>query len=156
MPTNVATFEQMGAAAQYEREGVQRAVALLKKYAPWFAFTEDDLARTVTSPLTTTVTAVETGASNVFALFIMSPAAATQDCYVQVFNATTGNVTLGTTEAIDVIACAAGKVRVALFVPGDDDDDLYATACSIAATTTNRGNTALATASQPTVWALSS
>ena len=155
MPTNVNTFEQMAAAAQYEREGVGRGVDLLKRYAPWFEHLGDGLARVVTSPLSTTVTAVETAANNFYAVFVLSPAAATQDCYVQMFNTAAGSVTLGTTAPIDVIACAAGKVRVAIYVPGDDDNDLYSTALSHAATTTHDGNTALATASQPTVWILS-
>ncbi len=153
--SNVQTFEVMEAASQYEREGVARAVRFLKKYAPWFEMQGDGLLRVVTSPLSTTVTAVETAANNLYAVFVISPVAATQDCYVQMFNTASGSVTLGSTAPIDVIACPAGKVRVALYVPGDDDNDLYSSALSHAATTTHDGNTALGSASQPTVWVLS-
>jgi hypothetical protein len=153
--SNVQAFEKLENAASYKGEGVGRAVRLLKRYAPWFEAQGDGLATVVTNPLSTTVTAVETGAGNLYAVFVISPAAATQDAYVQMFNTASGSVTLGTTDPIDVIACPAGKVRVAMFVPGDDDDDLYSSAISHAATTTFDGNTALGAASQPEVWVLS-
>ena len=62
--SNVQTFEKLENAAAYKPEGVFRAARLLKKYAPWFEVQGDGLATVVTNPLSTTVTAVETGAGN--------------------------------------------------------------------------------------------
>lgn len=151
---NVDTLEQFEAAAQYEREGVARAVQLLKKYAPWFEHQGDALERSVTASLSTTVTAVKASAGNVYALVIISPAAAAADAYVQVFNVAAASVTLGTTAPDLVLKCPAAETAVFLHVPGDDDNNLFDTAISIAATTTHDGLTALATASLPTVWVL--
>jgi hypothetical protein len=151
---NVDTLEQMAAAAQYEREGVSRAVALLKRYAPWFEHQADNLERHVTASLTTTVTEVTDSAANFYAIVIISPAAAGADAFVQMFNVDDTGVTLGTTAPDLVFKCPAGETAVFLHVPGHDSDNLFDAGMSIAATTTHDGNTALAAASLPTVWIL--
>jgi hypothetical protein len=152
---NVSALEQLEAAAQYEPEGFARAVAMLKKYAPWFEHQSDSLARVVASPLTTTVTQISDSASNLYAVFIKSGSSATQDCYVQVFNVDDTDVVLGTTAPNMVFEVSATKSQVFLIVPGNDAKGTFATGLSMAATTTHDGNTALATASRPTVWVLS-
>jgi len=152
--SNASTLEQMDAAAQYEPEGVARATRFLKQYAPWFEQQNDGLTRSVTSPLSTTVTAVKASAGNLYAVYIKSGASATQDAYVQLFNVASGSVTLGTTAPDMVLKVPATEAAVYLAVPGDDDNNLFDTAISIAATTTHDGNTALNSASQPTVWVL--
>lgn len=151
---NVDTLEQLEAASQYEREGVHRAAMLLKQYAPWFEHQGDALERHVTASLTTTVTQVTDSAAHFYAIVIISPAAAAADAYVQVFNVDDTDVTLGTTAPDLVFKCPAAETAVFLHVPGNDANNLFDTGMSIAATTTHDGNTALATASLPTVWLL--
>lgn len=152
---NVDTLEQLEAAAQYEPEGFVRAAQLLKRYAPWFEHKADSLERVVASPLSTTVTQISDSASNLYAVFVKSPSAATQDCYVQIFNVDDTDVTLNVTLPDMVFKVSATKSQVFLIVPGHDAKDTFATGLSMAATTTHDGNTALGAASQPTVWVIS-
>lgn len=63
--------------------------------------------------------------------------------YVQIFNATTGNVTLGSTAPSDIVPIAATSTGGWAKSPVGDQ---YATAISVAATTTYNGSTAPATA----------
>lgn len=152
--SNVQTMYALECDAQYQPEGVARAVAMLKKYAPWFEMAGDGLTRSVTSALSTTVTAVKASAGNLYALVLISGSTAAADAYLQVFNVASGSVTLGTTAPDLVLKVPAAETTVYLCVPGDDDNNLFDTAISIAATTTHDGNTALAAASRPTVIAL--
>ena len=147
---NVTTLYQMEANAQYVGEGMAKAVHFLKQYAPFFEIVGDGLTR-ATSSLTTTVTAIKTSAGNLYCVRLTSGASAAADAFVQIFNATVANVTLGTTLPDLVFKVPATETAVFLMVPGDDDNNLFDTAMSMAATTTATGNTALATASQPTV-----
>ncbi len=148
---NVATMYQMEADAQYQREGVARAVAMLRSYAPFFEIQGDGLTRLVTADLSTTVTAVKASAGNLYSVTIISPSDATADAYVQVFNVAAASVTLGTTAPDLVFKCPFGKTVTFLVVPGDDDNDQFSTAISHAATTTATGSTALGTVSLPDV-----
>ncbi len=148
---NVATMYQMEADAQYVGEGMAKVVHFLKQYAPFFEFVGDGLTRATTSPLSTTVTAIKASAGNLYAVRITSGASALVDAYVQIFNVAAGSVTLGTTAPVMVLPCPFTRTVIYPIVPGDDDNDLFSTAMSMAATTTLSGSTALATASQPTV-----
>lgn len=153
--SNPTTMYELECAAQYEPEGFARAVEFIKRYAPWFEHQGDSLERVVASPLSTTVTQISDSASNCYAVFVKSGSSATQDCYVQLFNVDDTDVTLGTTAPDMVLKVSATKSQVFLIVPGHDAKDTFATGLSMAATTTHDGNTALATASQPTVWVVS-
>lgn len=155
MPIDAAVLDQMEANAQYLGEGPAKAVRMLRSYAPFFEHQSDTLSRSVTSPLSTTVTAVETGAANLYYMRVTSPSGASEDAHIQVFNTASGSVNLGTTAPVDSFTVPAGKTRCFVIVPGDDDNDLFSTAISIAATTTHDGSAALGSASQPTVEVLS-
>lgn len=151
---NVSTMYALECDAQYQPEGVARAAAMLKRYAPWFEMAGDGLTRSVTSALTTTATAVKASAGNLYAIALISGSSAAADAYVQVYNVASGSVSVGTTAPDLVLKVPATETAVYLCVPGDDDNNLFDTAISIAATTTHDGSGALAAASRPTVIAL--
>ena len=151
---NVSTMFQLESAAQYEGEGVARAAALLKQYAPWFEQQSDNLERAVFSAQTATIAQVTDSAANVYGIFIMSPAAATVDVIVQVFNGDDTDVTVGTTDPVLVLTCPATEDAVWLHVPGSDSKNLFSAGVSLAATTTFDGNTSVAAASRPDIWVL--
>lgn len=148
---NVDVLYQAEVNAQYLGEGMAKAIYFLRAYAPFFEHVGDAIARSVTAALTTTVTNVKTTAGNVYCVRVTSPAAAAADGFVQMFNSTAANTTLGTTAPTEIFRSVATRTRIYLIVPGDDDNDLFSTAISIAATTTAGGATAIATASLPDV-----
>ena len=94
-----------------------------------------------TSALTNTVVAVNPGYTNFSYMQCYNPAAAAS--YVQVFNATPANVTLGTTAPAIIIPM--GTLATASFAFADQGLTLPV-AMSVAATTTATGSTAPATA----------
>ena len=94
-----------------------------------------------TTALLATVTAVKTTGGNVFGWCFFNGSAAT--AYIQMFNATTANVTLGTTVPKLSVGIPAGQT----VCPGPSLVGVrFGTAISIAATTTRGGLTAPASA----------
>lgn len=152
MPT-VTTLYQLECEAAYHREGVARAMEILKRYAPFFEHQSDGVTRTAIGDLTNAAQAIKGAAGNLYAVVIVSPSspAATADAYVQIFNVAAASVTVGTTAPVMVLPCPFTKSAVYLMLPGDDDGDLFSTAISTAATTTPTGGAALGAVSLPDV-----
>lgn len=90
--------------------------------------------------LSTTVASIKSSAGNLGGWYMFNPNTAT--AFIQFFNATTGNVTLGTTAATFVIAIPAGAGSNVEYANGIS----FNTAISVAATTTYSGSTALSSA----------
>lgn len=148
---NVATLFQAAAWAQYQRNGVQHAVEVLKMLAGLYESTSDNLDQIEFENLTTTVTNVSAGASRLYMVTIVSPAAAAAAAFVQVFNVAAASVTLGTTAPRLALVCPAEETTSYLVFPGNSDN-MFGTRISVAATTTPGGSTALAAASLPDVF----
>jgi len=156
--SNVTTAAQIRNFLSYKQAAVTDSVNGPMEYSQdRYEQTSDAMALSITGALSTTVTAVKATAGKVYWIIVESgtaisatTTAATLSVYVQLFNATTGNVTLATTSPDMVVWCPAnGTASVRVDTGGDAT--LFATAISIAATTTGKGNTAPATVNMPNV-----
>jgi len=96
---------------------------------------------TIQGALSTTVQSVKSSAGQLGRVYCYNPNASV--AYVQIFNATTGNVTLGSTTPTDFVPIAATATGGWAKSPVGDQ---YSTAISVAATTTYNGSTAPGTA----------
>jgi hypothetical protein len=84
----------------------------------------------------TTAQTVKASQANLYGVWVYNPNAST--CFLQVFNAASGSVTLGTTTPIFSFAVPNGP-SAAISAPGSLAMANFATALSIAATTTATG-----------------
>jgi len=101
------------------------------------------------SSLSNTVTNVKTTGGRVYGYHIENPN--TTKAYVQFFNRTAANVTLGTTTPTNsLMVPAGGALDTASFAP----PWAYGVAVSIAATTTATGNTAPSSSLIVNIWYL--
>lgn len=90
--------------------------------------------------ITGTVVNVNTTGTVVKGLVVLNTTAAV--CYIQLFNATAANVTLGTTAPTTTLAFGANASQSLL--PASGELFKFATALSVAATTTQTGSTGCA------------
>jgi len=156
MPTNAAVLEQLKNEAQYGKESLSRVIPLLKSaLGAAFEFGSDAL-----QVFHGTVTALAAGGEirtnagvNIYAIHADSPAAATQNVLVRVFNTSTGGIALTTTgftasaEMIGV-GVASGKSKTVVFLPQGTE---FQTGASYAVVDAANLNTAAVAGSAPTV-----
>lgn len=153
MPTVIATLTNLKASIPYKRAAVINFIDQIERWAGSFEEFGDSLSLSITNALTTTVTQVTDSAARVYGVLIESPAGSTVDSYVQVFNTDDTDVTLGTTAPRLALACPAAET-VAYPIHSAGSANMFGTGCSVAATTTPGGLTALAAADRPKVTVL--
>lgn len=148
--SNIITFQNLEAPAPYRGMAVSDFLANIREMAGKYEFSSDALALSGPVVLSTTVQSAKSSAGRLYAVQVVSPSGASNPAYVQVFNVASGGVTLGTTSPDMVVKCPAGEtVVMELFSAGSAN--VFGTAISYAAATTGKGNSALASADQPTV-----
>lgn len=155
---NVQTAAQIRAFLPYKAAAVTDACNGPIEYAQdRYESVSDGMALSINGSLSTTVTSVKASAGKVYLVIVESGTAilgttttASNAAYVQIFNVASGSVTLGTTSPDMVIKCPANEA-VAISVESGGSANIFGTAISVAAATTGKGNTALATADLPNV-----
>lgn len=156
--TNVQTAAQLRAALPYKLAAATDSMGgPVEHMQDRYEMASDGLTLSINGALSTTVTAVKASAGKVYMVIVESgtailgtATAASNPAYVQLFNVAAGGVTLGTTSPDLVVKCPANGCAVARYDNGGDAT-LFGTAISVAAATTGKGNTALATADLPNV-----
>lgn len=114
----------------------------------------DGMTWTALASVTNTAQAVKAAAGKVYMVIIVSPTAATNGVFVQVYNTAFGGVVVGTTaERFDLFCPATETMCYAFHTAGSAN--LFGTAISAACTTAAHGATAPAAADLPTVYVLS-
>jgi hypothetical protein len=156
MPTNAATLNQLMADAQYSKESLSQVIKVLKQEVGGRFEAGVDGLQIFRGSVTALAAGGEirtNGGVRIYAIHVESPAAATQDVYVRVFNTSTGGIALTTTgwtaclEAIG-LKCAATKSKTAVFLPSGTE---FALAASYAVVDAATLNTAAVAGSAPNV-----
>jgi|SRR6185295_15505266 len=147
--SNASTLYSLEAAAYYERDGFQDAVRFLRSSAGRQFLQADNLTlyRTGTSAKSDVVT--NAGVKPVL-VSVNSPATATTDAWLQMFNTSSASVTLGGLPQPSIsIKVPYTKTTTVVWFPGNDPC-MFATALSIAVTTAFCGGTAADATNAPT------
>ena len=147
--SNATTLFQLEAQSAYEREGFQDAVRFLRGSAGRLFLQADNLTvyRTGTSAKSDVVT---NAAVKPVLVSINSPATATTDAWLQMFNTSSASVTLGgIPQPIEIIKVPYAKTTTVVWYPGTDQCKFTA-ALSIAVTTGLCGGTAADATNAPT------
>ena len=152
---NAAVLASLEAQAQYEREGLSRVVAQLKKWLGAIYEVDSNglvLTRSNATNVGTLgeVAAWTNQAIRLYAVHAASPAAATASAFVQIFSTSTASVTLGTTRPDVQFKLTAGKSKTVVFAPGNDDGD-FSSALSYCVSTTAAGATGVNATNTPVV-----
>jgi hypothetical protein len=156
MPTNAAVLSQLQNEAIYGKEALARIIPLLRD-AVGAGFEAGSDALQVFHGTVTALAAggeIRTNAGvNIYAIHVDSPAAATQDVLVRVFNTSTGGIALtttGFTASAEMIGlgCAKTKSKTAVYLPQGVE---FQTGASYAVVDAANLNTAAVAGSAPTV-----
>ena len=151
MPNTAQIFQNKCDQA-YQRDGAHQSHLDLELTAGQDEEVAGGLTRAVALLTDNTVTALKTSAGRLHEVVMESPSGATNGTFLQVFDAATGSVTLGTTGTVITKFCPAAKtVSSRVYENSPADNDIFATAISYAVTTTARGSTAPAAADRPTL-----
>lgn len=142
--------------AAYERDGLNRAMPLIKKLVS--AFESDTDALVVTRLNNTNVaaggetTAWTNAAVRLYAIHVAMPSTTTASAFVQIFNTSTASVTLGTTRPDYQVKLGgtAASSKTVVFVPGNDDN-AFSSALSYCVSTTAAGATGVNSTNTPIV-----
>jgi hypothetical protein len=150
--SNTATLYQLAASAQYERDGLNRVLEILKRTLGDYEELSDALVMTRLNPSSAAVeaTAWTNAAVRLYLMHAASPAGATTAAFLQVFSTSSASVTLGTTRPDTGLKLSPGASKTLLFLPGNNDSD-FAAGLSIAATTTAGGATGVNSTNAPVV-----
>ena len=138
---NAQTLFSLEASAAYERDGFQDAVRYLRKTAGRQFLQADNLAvyRTTTSALSDVIT---NAAVQLVLVSVKSPSTATTNSWLNLFNTSSGSVTLGgLPKATEVFFVPYTKTRTVVAYQASDPH-AYTAALSIAVTTAPHGATA--------------
>jgi hypothetical protein len=156
MATNAGILYQLANEGVYGKESLSRVAALLKSEVGGGFEAGSDALQIFHG----TVTALAAGGEirtnagvNIYAIHVDSPAAATQNVLVRVFNTSTGGIALtttGFTASAEMLAvgCNAGKSKTAVFLPQGAE---FQTGASYAVVDAANLNTAAVAGSAPTV-----
>jgi hypothetical protein len=139
--SNAQTLFSLEASAAYERDGFQDAVRTLRKTAGRQFLQADNLAvfRTSTSAKSDVVT---NATVQPVLISVKSPATATTDSWLCLFNTSSSSVTLGgLPKAQEIFIVPYTKTRTYVVFPAADPCP-YSGALSIAVTTSPHGGTA--------------
>jgi hypothetical protein len=145
---NAAVLYQLSCQAQYERDGLQRALSQVRRQAGSLEAVADDLA-TVSVALAAKGEVRTNAAVRPYLIHIASPEGATTTSYLQAFNTSTASVTLGTTAPELQARIPAGTSQTLMFFPGNAAT--FPTAMSWAVTIAVSGQTAANATNTPTV-----
>lgn len=146
---NATVLNSLRVQASYERDGFQRAVADVSRWAGQLAEFADNLVLSKTAVAAKADIVTNAGVKP-YILHVNSPSGATTTSYLQVFNTSSGSVTLGTTIPELSLRIEAGASRT-LVLYDSGDAALFPTAMSWAVTAAANGQTAANAANTPTI-----
>ena len=157
MPLNAAVLEQLKNEGIYGKESLARVIPLLKEsVGAGFEVDKGDNLLVFHGTATALAAGGEirtNGGVNIYAIHVDSPAAATQNVLVRVFNTSTGGTALTTTgfttsEEMLAVGVNAGKSKTVVLLPQGAE---FQTAASYAVVDADALNTAAVAGSAPTV-----
>lgn len=148
---NIDQLYALATTAPYQREGFVAFSNSIRQNLTRALNIADNISVEVYQLANNTVQEIDDAAANLLGVWVESPAGATADAFVQIFNVADTGVTLGTTVADLVFKVPQGTSIGYRLFPGDDARDLFDTALSFCCTTTGTGSTAPAAGDRPIV-----
>jgi hypothetical protein len=148
--SNIQTFQNLEAPAPYQGQAVSDFLDNIREMAGKYEFQSDGLLLSINALLSNTAVAVKATAGKVYAVMVVSPAAATLGVNVWVYTVAAAGVNVGVSIPRAMVFCPAGETIVEELFSGGSANR-YATAIAVAATADTSLSAAVATANQPTV-----